>query len=153
MKSSTEEMFHFDKYCRCTIMYPKPKIDFVRYKEKKEVFKVHIATLMPNISTNGCIPTMSKIYSKGRGVFVSETKPSVTSNILIVKNYLNVKHLNYGQIRDYIRTFPDCRFIKYIITRGTVINGKFDNNKLSQLSAEILMTDGYINQLKDPLPI
>ena len=73
--------------------------------------------------------------------------------MLITKNYLNVKPLDYGQIRDYIRTFPDCRFIKYIITRGTVINGKFDNNKLSQLSANILMTDGYIQHLQDPLPV
>ena len=150
MKSNTEEMFQFDKYCRCTIMYENPKIDFVRYKG---TIKVHIATLMPNISTNGCVPITSKIYSKGKSVFVSETKPSITSNVLIQKNYLNVKHLDYGQIRDYIRTFPDCRFIKYIITRGTVINGKFDNNKLSQLSANILMTDGYIQHLQDPLPV
>lgn len=141
MKTNYQEMFEFDKDFNCEIL---DNIDFIRLRTN---MRVYIPIYMSNIEKGA--PSESVISTKGKSIFVSEVKPTTTSITLKTQNYLTVKKLNNGQIISYVKSLSDKDGKKYVTSKGTTVKGRFLNNKLSQLYAEVLLSDGKEITVKD----
>ena len=145
MKTNYQEKYEFDKDFNCEIL---DTIDFMRLKTN---VRVYIPIYMSNIKKGN--PSESVLTTKGNSIFVSEVKPTTTSITLKTQNYLTVNNLNDGQIISYANSLPNKEYKKYVVARGTSVKGRFLNNKLSQLYAEVLLSDGKEITIESPQEI
>ena len=167
MKTDYTEMFEFDRDFNTILM---DDVDFIRLRTN---LRVRVPIFMANIETG--TPTIKKLATKGKMVFVSEVKPTISSNILQSQNYMTVKNLNSGQvdnyvnilkdrkltmqnlddgkISDYINIAKDIEHQKYIAKTGTNLKGRFNNNKISELSVEVTLSDVKLTTITESQPI
>lgn len=145
MKTIYDEMFEFDNNTNCIIL---DDVDFIR---RRSNIRVYLPTYMTNIQKGN--PTKTILQTKGKMVFVSEVKPSTTSNTLTSQNYMTVNNLNDSHIKNYVNSLGDPRYRKFVVNKGTKLKGYFKNNKLNQLYSEVLLSDGHEIHLQYPQPL